>query len=313
MTNADGEDHLRLRKVCAGAFGPRRVHHVRERTQNLANSLLDPLLERGSGDLVEDFAYPLGITTICELIGIPDVLMEQVRAAALIIAAGDTSDTPAILRATDTFDSLFTEMLELKRREPGPDLVTDLIAKVDTGDMSDAEVASTAFLTLIAGYETTISLIASTALSLIERPADAARARTDDEFLSAVIEEVLRRDAPIQNSTWRFVTEPLTLAGQAMEPGDPVLLSLLAANRDPDAFPDPLVLAPGGRSTRHVAFGRGPHMCIGAGLARMQATTAIHTLLTRADTITLTVPEAELQWWPSPITRGLHHLPVSVS
>ncbi|WET82320.1 cytochrome P450 [Amycolatopsis sp. QT-25] len=312
MNNFEGEEHARLRKACAGAFGPRRLQHLRDRTHQLANELLDPILERGEGDLVEDFAYPLGIRSICELIGIPDTLLDEVRPPALVVAAGDVTDMASMLKATDELDALLADVVARKRAEPGADLISDLLTQEAAGKLTEEEVAATAFLSLIAGHETTISLIASTALTLITHPEEATRARADGSYLTLVIEEVLRRDTPLQNTSWRFVTEPMDLAGQRMEAGDPILLSLLAANRDPEVHPEPLAFRPGERPVRHVAFGVGPHICIGAALARMQASAALETLFGRAPSMTLTVPEDRLVWWPSAITRGLHHLPVEL-
>jgi len=131
---------------------------------------------------------------------------------------------------------------------------------------------------------------------------------------AAVIEETLRLHAPLQNATWRFPTEDVEIGGQLMRPGDPILVSVLAANRDPSAFEEPDAFRPGQRSAerRHIAFGAGPHLCIGAALARLQADVAFETLLRRLPTARLAVAEEDLTWWPSPITRGLFRLPVEV-
>lgn len=311
MVNADPPDHARLRKAVAGAFGARRMRRMRERSQQVTDGLLDQLQARGHGDLVAELAYPLPIAIICDLLGVPEADREPLHHWALVIDSSDDSDNSKVLAATDALDELVGRIVEGKRRDPGPDLVSDLIAKQEQGLLTADEVTSTAFVILIGGHETTVGLIATASLALLTHPEHADRARTDPAALAAVIEESLRRDSPLQNATWRFPTEPLELGGQSMSPGDPVLISLLAANRDPARFTDPTAFHPG-RPQRHIAFGIGPHICIGAALARMQGEVALGAVLRRFPTLELATAPERLRWWPSPITRGLYELPVRI-
>jgi cytochrome P450 len=154
-------------------------------------------------------------------------------------------------------------------------------------------------------------MIVNATLALLTDPEQADAIRQDDAAVTAVIEESLRVDSPIRNATWRFPTEPVTIAGQPMQPGDPILISLLAANRDPATFADPDTFNPD-RHHRHIAFGSGPHTCIGAALARLEGHVALTTLFRRFPDLRLAVAPDELDWWPSPIMRSLYTLPVTL-
>ncbi|MFJ1766053.1 cytochrome P450 [Amycolatopsis sp. NPDC088138] len=314
MINTDPPDHTRLRRACAGAFAPRRMAKLRERTQRVTDSLLDVVEARGHGDLVTELAYPLPIAIICDLLGVPESYREAVHEWSLVIDSADDSDGSKVREATDALERLVTEVVDVKRAEPDTDLVSDLVAQQAEGLLNADEVTSTAFLILIGGHETTVGLIATGALALLTHPDEAGRARRDPAHRAAVIEETLRLHAPLQNATWRFPAEDVEIGGRLMRPGDPILVSVLAANRDPAAFTDPDEFRPGQRSgdRRHVAFGAGPHLCIGAALARLQADVTFETVLRRLPTARLSVPEEELTWWPSPITRGLFHLPIEL-
>ncbi len=314
MINTDPPEHTRLRRACAGAFGPRRMQSLRERAQQVTDELLDAVEARGHGDLVTDLAYPLPIAIICDLLGVPEHYRDDVHEWSLVIDSADDTDGSKVREATDVLERLVTEVVEAKRATRGTDLISDLVAQEATGTLSADEVTSTAFLILIGGHETTVGLIATGALALLTHPGEAAKARTDSAHRAAVIEETLRLHAPLQNATWRFPAEDVEIGGRLMRPGDPILVSVLAADRDPAAFAEPDAFRPGQRAgeRRHIAFGAGPHLCIGAALARLQADVAFETLLRRLPTARLAVPEAELTWWPSPITRGLFHLPVEL-
>lgn len=311
LVNADPPEHARLRKAVAGAFGARRMHRLRERAQQVTEGLLETMHARGHGDLVAELAYPLPITIICDMLGVPEADREPLRHWAVVIDSSDDSDNNTVLAATDALDELVGQIVAGKRQDPGADLVSDLLAAQQQGLLTANEVTSTVFVILIGGHETTVGLIGSAALALLTHPEHAEHARTDPAALAAVTEETLRRDSPLQNATWRFPTEPLELGGQPMNPGDPILISLLAANRDPERFADPTEFRPG-RPQRHIAFGIGPHICIGAALARMQGEVALGTLLRRFPTLELAATPESLRWWPSPITRGLYELPVRI-
>ncbi|RSM45578.1 cytochrome P450 [Amycolatopsis balhimycina DSM 5908] len=314
MVNTDPPEHARLRRACAGAFGPRRMQNLRERAQRVTGELVGAIEKRGHGDLVTELAYPLPIAIICDLLGVPGRYRADVHEWSLVIDSADDTDGAKVREATDVLERLVTEVVDAKRATPGTDLISDLVAQEAAGTLSADEVTSTAFLILIGGHETTVGLISTGALALLTHPDEAARARADPAHRAAVIEETLRLHAPLQNATWRFPTEDVEIGGRKMGPGDPILVSVLAADRDPAAFAEPDAFRPGQRTAdrRHIAFGSGPHLCIGAALARLQADVAFETVLRRLPTARLVVPEEELAWWPSPITRGLFHLPIEL-
>lgn len=284
---------------------------LRGQIQSVTDRLLDQVEPRGSADLIVDLAYPLPITIICDLLGIPAADRGPIQKwGAVIDASGPEDSLPDVRRVTDDMEAfLIDQVAAAEHRDPGSDLLADLVARQQEGALSRDEVTSMAFLLLVGGHETTTALIGSAILALLLDPALAGRARTDMDTVSGIIEESLRRDAPFRNATWRFPTEPVTIAGQAMQPGDPILVSLLAANRDPAVFDEPDSIRPG-RPGRHVGFGYGPHVCLGAALARLEGAIAVSSVLRRFPSLRLAVPAEELRWWPSPISRGLYALPV---
>lgn len=312
VVNADDEQHARLRKLVAGSFSATRMRRLRDRIQQVTIGLLDRVEPAGHAEIVHDLAYPLAINTICDLLGIPEAQRAPIEPWVAVIDSSDEHATKQDLAVvTDEIDRFLADIVAAKRRAPGTDLISDLIAHQRTGSISDDEITSMAFLLLIGGHESTVGLIVNATLSLLTHPEDADKIRSDDNAVAAVIEESLRIDSPIRNATWRFPTEPATIAGQRMSPGDPILISLLAANRDPAAFPDPDAFSPG-RHRRHVAFGLGPHTCIGAALARLEGQIALTTLFRRFPALRLAAEPDQLDWWPSKIMRSLYALPVTL-
>lgn len=311
MINNDPPDHTRLRRLIAGAFAPRRMDALRARTQQVTDHLLDQLEARDEADLVRDLGYPLPITIICDLLGIPMADRAPIQQWVAVLDASDQHTTAGdLLAVTDAMEAFLADQVAVKRGDPSSDLLSDLVVQHEAGHLSQDEITSTAFLLLIGGHETTTALIGAALLAVLTEPGLADAARVDPELVPRIVEESLRHDTPVRNATWRFPTEPVTIAGQTMQPGDPILISVLAANRDPAVFDDPDTFDIT-RTGRHLAFGNGPHTCIGAALARMEGQIAISTVLRRFPTLRLTVPADQLLWWPSPIMRGLYTLPVT--
>jgi cytochrome P450 len=218
MINTDPPEHHRLRRACAGAFGPRRMQNLRERAQRVTDELIGVVEERGHGDLVTDLAYPLPIAVICDLLGVPERYRDDVHEWSLVIDSADDTDGSRVRKATDVLERLVTEVVDSKRAGPGPDLISDLVAQEAAGALSADEVTSTAFLILIGGHETTVGLISTGALALLTHPDEAAKARTDPAHRGAVIEETLRLHTPLQNATWRFPTEDVEIGGRSWGP-----------------------------------------------------------------------------------------------
>lgn len=311
MVNTDPPQHGRLRRLIANAFIPKRMESLRARTQEVTNQLLDRIASDRRADMVESLAYPLPIGIICDLLGIPEPDRDSIQQwVAVLDSADQHTSYNDLLAVTDAMDSFLADQVAAKCKHPTDDLLSELVTRQCEGAISEDEVTSMAFLLLIGGHETTTALISNALLALLVHGELAEAARANLAIVPEIIEESLRLDSPIRNATWHFPTEPITIAGQAMQPGDPILISLLAANRDPAAFEDADAFSIG-RPGRHIAFGYGPHTCIGAALARMEGQIAISTVLRRFPHLRLDVPAVELEWWPSPIMRSIYALPVT--
>ena len=309
MVNVDAPDHTRLRKVTAGAFTPRRVRALQDSAERITGELLDALETAQDPDLVRDLAYPLPIAIICDILGVPEADRPEFHRQAAVIDSASLDEVEAIAGATDWFDSYLGGLVDARLAEPSDDLLGDLVEAHRSGDLSREEVTSTAFLLLVAGHETTVALIGNMLLTLLRNPEEMDRLREDHGLVGAAIEESLRLESPLQNATWRFPAEPTTVGGVRLEAGEPVLVSLLAAGRDPQQYEDPDTFDPGRRSP-HLSFGHGAHFCVGAQLARVEARVAVTAVLGRLPGLHLAVDESELRWWPSMSMHGLCALPV---
>jgi len=310
MLNLDPPDHDRLRKLVNKAFTARRVEELRPRITAITAALLDDMSTRREVDLLASFAFPLPITVICELLGIPVADRDQFRAWSATIVADTVS--PEVFQAHATaMLGYFQMLLAARRREPADDLLSALVAARDEEDrLSENELLSMAFLLLVAGHETTVNLIASGMLALLLNPGELARLRADRSLLDAAVEELLRYVNPVNNATFRFTGEPMEIGGVNIGPGEVVLVSLSGANRDPSRYADPDRLDLGRDGGGHVAFGHGIHYCLGAPLARLEAEIAFAGLLERFGSMTLAVPPDALRWRPSTLIHGLESLPV---
>jgi len=310
MLNLDPPDHERLRKLVNKAFTARRVSELRPRITAITAGLLDDMSTRREVDLLASFAFPLPITVICELLGVPVADRDQFRAWSATIVADTVS--PEVFQAdAGAMVRYFQTLLAARRREPADDLLSALISARDEGDhLSENELLSMAFLLLVAGHETTVNLIASGTLALLLNPGELARLRADPSLLGSAVEELLRYVNPVNNATFRFAAEPVEIGGVPIGPNEVVFVSLSGANRDPARHTDPDRLDLGRDCGGHVAFGHGIHYCLGAPLARLEAEIAFRGLLERFGSMTLAVPADELRWRPSTLIHGLESLPV---
>jgi cytochrome P450 len=310
MLNLDPPDHERLRKLVNKAFTARRVEELRPRITAISTALLDDMSTRREVDLLASFAFPLPITVICELLGVPVTDRDQFRAWSATIVADTVS--PEVFQAdAGAMVRYFQMLLATRRREPADDLLSALVAARDEEDrLSENELLSMAFLLLVAGHETTVNLIASGTLALLLNPSELARLRGDRSLLGSAVEELLRYVNPVNNATFRFTGEPVEIGGVPIGPNEVVLVSLSGANRDPSRYADPERVDLGRDSAGHLAFGHGIHYCLGAPLARLEAEIAFAGLLERFGSMTLAVPPSELRWRPSTLIHGLESLPV---
>jgi cytochrome P450 len=318
MLFVDPPDHTRLRGLVSKAFTPRTVERLRSRIQELVDQLLDAAEAQGDRrlDVVTELAYPLPVAVICELLGVPIADQTTFQGWSRELAASldpDVLRTPEqearLGEAAEDFARYFTELIGERRRSPGPDLLSGLIAAEQDGDrLSQIELLNTAMFLLVAGHETTVNLIGNGSLALLRQPDQMRRLRHDPSLDRPAIDELLRYDSPVQ-FTQRFTLADHQVGDVLVPAGSQVLALLAAANRDPAMFPDPdrLDLARP-NAHRHVAFGGGPHFCLGASLARLEGEIAIGTLVRRWPTLELAGEPVRRGTFT---LRGLDHLPVA--
>ncbi|WP_329582975.1 cytochrome P450 [Kitasatospora sp. NBC_01250] len=317
LLNIDPPDHTRLRRLVSKAFTPRRVAEFEPRVQQLTDRLIDGFAARGSADLIHEFAFPLPIYAICDLLGVPAEDQDDFRDWAGMMIRHGGGPRGGVARAVKRMRTYLAELIHRKRADPGDDLISGLIRASDHGEhLTENEAAAMAFILLFAGFETTVNLIGNGLYSLMNQPLQRARlqesiARGESGLLATGVEELLRFDGPVELATWRFATEPLTIGGVRIPVGDPVLVVLAAADRDPARFERPDTLDLARRDNPHLGFGHGIHYCIGAPLARLEGQAALATLLTRLPDLRLAADPAELRWRGGLIMRGLRELPVS--
>jgi cytochrome P450 len=318
MLVADPPDHTRLRRLVSSAFSVRRIEALRPRVQALVDDLLDDVAAQGPDtvvDLVASFALPLPYTVICELLGVPEAdrapLGRQLR--ALSSPTPTSAAYAAAKEASDCVVALLTELVEEKERVPGDDLISGLIAARDGDERLDRkELLSTIFQLILAGHDTTTSLIGNSVVALLRHPDALAALRSDPSKIPAAIEELIRYDAPVPHATFRYATEPIELGGVTVPAGAQVIVSLAAANRDACKFAEPETLDIDRTDVRHIAFGHGIHFCLGAALARMEGQLAMESLLRRFPHLQLGVAPEDLHWGHGDglVLRGLTELPV---
>ncbi|MFI6494540.1 cytochrome P450 [Streptomyces sp. NPDC050564] len=313
MLRSDPPDHTRLRRLVSKAFTARRVAELRPRVQEITNRLLDAIVPAGKADLVEDFALPLPVTVICELLGVPGADRHDFqRWTDEMILQGDEQPDPArVDRGWRHMRSYLTGLLADKRARPGDDLLSALITTRDEEHRLDEdELIAMAFLLLVAGYITTVNLIGSGITALLAHSDQLQMLRDDPELLPGAIEEFLRYDGPVNPGIARFAREDVTVAGVIIPRGATVLVASAIADRDPAQFPDPDRLDIARQDNAHLAFGHGIHYCLGAPLARLEGQIAIGTALRRLPHLSLAVPPSELRWRSGGL-RGPTQLPVT--
>jgi cytochrome P450 len=322
LLNIDPPDHTRLRRLVSKAFTPRRVAEFAPRVQELTDHLIDQFADRGEADLIHEFAFPLPIYAICDLLGVPREDQDDFRDWAGMMIRHAGGPRGGVARSVKKIRGRLAELIHRKREAlsehptPGEDLISGLIRASDHGEhLTENEAAAMAFILLFAGFETTVNLIGNGVFALLAHPEQRARlqaslATGETALLETGVEELLRYDGPVELATWRFATRPLSIGGQDIAPGDPVLVVLAAADRDPDRFTAPDTLDLSRRDNQHLGYGHGIHYCLGAPLARLEGQTALATLLTRLPDLRLAVDSADLRWRGGLIMRGLRTLPV---
>ncbi|MFD7233750.1 cytochrome P450 [Streptomyces syringium] len=310
MLNSDPPDHTRLRSLVNKVFTARAVERLRPGIEAITHEMLDAMARQQPADLMRDFAYPLPMSVLCELLGVPvldrDHFHGWVRARM--------SDDPArMMAAAPSLLGYLHQLVEAKRRTPAEDLLTDLVhASDDDGRLSPTELVAMTFLLLVAGHETTVNLIGNGTLALLRHPDQLATLRADPSLMPAAIEEFLRYEGPLNTASLRYTTEPLDIGGVTIPRHDLVTVALTSANRDDAHFPDATRLDVTRTPTGHLAFGHGIHYCVGAPLARLEGHIAFTALLARFPEIHLACDEGELRWRGT-MFRELQTLPVCFS
>ncbi|GHB78417.1 cytochrome P450 [Streptomyces viridiviolaceus] len=313
MLNSDGTDHGRLRKLVAREFTPRRVAALVPAVEDVTRTLLDTMASRpeGRADLVADLAFPLSMSVICDLLGVP--FLDQAAFRAWTTDVFSHPDPAGRKAASQAMGGYLAGLLEAKRKESGVDLMSALIRATDEdGDrLSADELLGTAWLLLVAGHETTANLLSNGVLALLRHPAQLRALREDMTLLPDAVEEMLRYDGPVEAATFRFTTDPVDLGGAVIPGGGQLVMVVVAdANRDPARFPDSDRFDIRRPPQGHIAFGYGVHYCLGAPLARLEVKTAVRQLLRRFPRLALDIAPAELSWKPGMLVRGPRRLPV---
>jgi cytochrome P450 len=317
MLAVDPPHHTRLRRLAMPA-PPMRVAALEPRVRSIVDDLLDDLQVRDADepvDLVAGFAFPLPFTVICELLGIP----EEDRAdlggwfADLLAPFAGPQPPAAAVAASDGIVGYLAALLGRKRAAPGVDLVTDLVVAADRDSaLTEQEMLSTIFQLVVAGHDTTTSLIGNGTVALLRHPEQRDALVADPGLAPRAVEECMRWDAPVPHSTFRYTTEDVLLGGVVIPAFAQVVVSLAAANRDPARYRDAESFDIHRTERGHLALGHGIHHCLGASLARMEAQIALSALHSRFPAMRLAVDPAELRWGHGDglVLRGLSELPV---
>jgi pimeloyl-[acyl-carrier protein] synthase len=315
MLVVDPPDHTRLRNLVSKAFTPRMVEQLRPRIESITTEILDTMSGKDAVDLVADFAYPLPVIVIAEMLGVPakDRMAFQEWSAILVRGLDPLlteEEQDVIVEARDSLSRYLRSVLAERRAQPRQDLMTSLIAAEEHGDfLSEAELVAMCNLLLVAGHETTVNLLSSGMLALLENPDQMERLRGDHELSSSAVEELMRYTSPVQ-WTSRVAVEDIEIGGRRIQPLQSVIGVLGAANRDPDVFADPDRLDLGRDPNPQVGFGRGMHFCLGAPLARLEAEVALPMLLERFPGLRVAGEPTPRPTW---VLRGLQHLPVALT
>ncbi|HLK99304.1 MAG TPA: cytochrome P450 [Myxococcaceae bacterium] len=313
MLNADPPAHTRLRSLVAQAFTPRRVEDLRPRITSIAQRLLEALPAEGSVDLLDAFAFPLPVTVIAELLGVPAEDQDRFRAWTFTVLNPRGGNLEPVRHAMVEFQQYLKEILARRRAEPRDDLISALLAAEEQGGdrLSAVELVSMVFLLMVAGHETTVNVIANGVWALLRHPEQLERLRANPALLEPAIEEILRYCGPVRHSTSRFALQDTEFRGQLIPAGEMIMASVLSANHDPEQFDAPERFDITRTPNRHIAFGSGSHFCIGASLARLEASIALPLLLERLPRLRFAGEPSALRWRGGLLIHGLERLPVA--
>jgi cytochrome P450 PksS len=314
MVTMDDPDHARLKNLVHKGFTPKRVEEMADRIREITDELLAGLEGRETIDLIEDFALPLPMAVISEMLGVPVAERAKFRRFMLHLLDGPPPSFWRLitgLRNNIRMIRYLDGLINLRRREPDDGLITALVSVEQSGDkLSQDELVGMVFLLLLAGHETTVNLLGNGMLALMDDRKELERLQANPGLIKTTIEELLRFTNPVQHSVMRFAKEDLEIGGTKIAKGDRVILMLAAANRDEAVFENAEQLDIGRDPNRHLGFGLGIHFCLGAPLARLEGTIALNALVQKFPDIALAIPRDKVRWRPNSLLRGLKDLPV---
>ncbi len=314
MLTVDDPDHRRLRMLVSKAFTPKYIEGLRPHVQEIADELLDRVQDQGQMDLVEVYAYPLPINVISDMLGVPRNDRDQLRTWSQALARGMSLGMRdmGVVDHMRAFGAYTAQLVADKRQHPADDLISRLAAIEEEGDrLSETELIAMITLLIFAGHETTSNLLATGTLMLLDRPDQLEKLKADLSLVPAVVEELLRFNGPASTTGPRFATEDIELAGQQIKKGDVLFPVVMSANHDETQFTNPDELDIARNLERHLAFGHGIHMCLGAPLARLEGDIAFTTLLKRMPNLRLAVPRKSITWHANLNTWSVVSLPVA--
>ena len=313
MLDLDSPDHTRLRALVHKAFTPRMVEKMRDQIQLLANQLLDAVEPKSSMDLMADFALPLPLTVIGQILGVPASDNAKFHHWSKVLISGGTNRNMIVLIPhIMAFMRYLKKLIKERRADHKDDLITALVQAKDGNDqLSEDEILAMIIVLLIAGHETTVNLIGSGTLALLEHPDQFEMLRNEPELIKTAVEELLRYVCPVEMATERYAREDIEIAGTTIPRGELVMAVIGSANRDEHYFENPDMLDITRKNNKHLAFGHGVHFCLGAPLARLEGQIALSTLIQRMPNLRLNIAPDQVRWRGTFVLRGLEALPVS--
>ncbi|GJF13130.1 cytochrome P450 [Mycolicibacterium cyprinidarum] len=314
MIMMDDPQHSRLRKLVSRAFTPKAIARLTDRTEHITTELLDGFRTGQQIDVLEDYALPIPVTVISEMVGVPEADRGRFHDGMNLVMNGITEyGLEQMAVKMEPVIDFVRELIERRRGDPAVDIMTGLIHASEDGDtLSEDEVVAMVFTLVVAGYETTYNLIANGVATLLINPDQLGLLKNDPELINSAVEEILRYTGTIGGTKPNYASEDVEIHGVGIPRGAMVIPLLASANRDPDVFENPDAFDITRTPNHHIAFSKGAHFCLGANLARMETRVAIANLITRFPDAHLAVDPAELRFAPVPLWRRLSTLPVAL-
>lgn len=315
MIMIDDPDHARLKNIVLQAFTPRMIQNMESMIERKTHELLDKMAKQKAPDLMRDFALPLPIDVIAELMGIPQANRPEFANLAgkllEIVAARSIWETLPLIPAALTLNNFFKKLIHIRQQDPQDDLITALVkAEAEGEKLSEEELIAMLFLLLLAGHETTVNLIGNTTLALLQNPEQLSRLKANMSLIESTIEESLRFASPIQVVATRFALEDINLNGCLIPKGGGVSPWVASANRDETVFENPHEFNIERSPNKHLGFGMGIHYCLGAPLSRLEGKVALPALFERFPDLRIA---GELQWGNGPAFLGLKQFPIRLA